>query len=745
MLRTDQWPLHFTFIFCTFNTVIYFMRKIPVLFVLCLGLGSVTVFSQNVQLLYDAGSSQAFYAAGIVRKALQAGKYKVSAKPGEYTIRLRVNATEGHEAYTVKATGKELTITGGDNSGVLYGALSIAEEVNNGSPLQKIKASHEQPHYPMRAIKFDLPWDTYRHSYALDQHQQTCSDTAYWEAFLDMMAANRFNALSLWNLHPYTYMIRAKNFPEATPFSDEELKKWRHLFTSIFRMAKERCIDTYLIPFNIFVSPEFAKAHHVALDNLDHLFFVNGDTASIIKKYTRESVTQVLEEYPDLTGFGLTLGEGMGGMTPQQREEWMKETIIEGMRLAKRKTKLIHRIPFSSTTGSLDVTSIETEKLTRRAIEEEAGMDFIEGPIWADLKYNWSHAHSTPQLIKVHGGKLYDTYFKPIPSAFKITWTARNEDFFCLRWGVPGFVREHIAANSQPYTGGYFIGSETYIPAKDYFTALTVPVNWKYAFERQWLFYKIWGRLLYNPATPDNIFQNEFISRYGAKATLLLEASALAGQTPLRLASSFDFTWDFSLYSEGFLALNNKTKTVEYISVDRQIDQPPLDTNYISVREYIKKLSSGGPFNSKKITPPILAEMLEKDCNRALKLVTAIPVKSDNTLMYEIADIKTWANLGLYFAQKLRGAVALQQYRTKGGEENKTAAIKYLAESLRYWDTVVAITRPIYKDMPLVHFTEQNGNRSKENDQLRFHWETVRPEVAKDVETAKQAVAGNGL
>ena len=100
-------------------------------------------------------------------------------------------------------------------------------------------------------------------------------------------------------------------------------------------------------------------------------------------------------------------------MTPQQREDWMKETIIEGMRVANRKSKLIHRIPFSSTTGSLGITSIETEKLTREGIEKEAAMGFTEGPIWADLKFNWSHAHSTTKLIKVHGGKLYDTYFKP--------------------------------------------------------------------------------------------------------------------------------------------------------------------------------------------------------------------------------------------------------------------------------------------------------------------------------------------
>ena len=201
------------------------------------------------------------------------------------------------------------------------------------SLFKKIKSKAESPRLPFRAIKYDMPWDTYRHSYALDLHSETCKDVNYWKAFLDMMAENRFNVLSLWNLHPYVYMIKPKNFPEASPWNDTEMKQWQTLFRSIFSMAKERGIDTYVIPFNIFVSPEFAKAHNVAMDNLDHHFFVNGDTSEIIKRYTRECVAQLLQEYPDLTGMGLTLGEGMGGMTPQQREDWMKATIIEGMRL----------------------------------------------------------------------------------------------------------------------------------------------------------------------------------------------------------------------------------------------------------------------------------------------------------------------------------------------------------------------------------------------------------------------------
>lgn len=715
---------------------IYYMKRLCWLLAACLIAFVQFCFSQTVRIQFIKTSSPSAYAGGMLKKVLLNKKYSLKESAADYTIILEV-LKGTPEAYSIEPSAKKITITGGDERGMIYGSLVLAEELRNGTRIQNIRASAEKPNYALRAIKFDLPWDTYRHSYALDLHIPTCKDLNYWKAFLDMMVENRFNALSLWNLHPYTFMIKAKNFPEATPYNDKELKEWRQLFSGIFKMAKERCIDTYLIPFNIFVSPEFAKAHHVAMDNLEHDFFVNGDTSEIIKRYTRESVTQVLQEYPELTGFGLTLGEGMGGMTPQQREDWIKETIIEGMRRCGRKTKLVHRIPFSSTTGSLGITSIETEKLTRKAIEEEADMGFLDGPIWADLKYNWSHAHSTPGLYKVHGGKLYDTYFVPDPQKYKITWTARNEDFFCLRWGVPGFIRAHIAENNQSYTGGYFIGSETYIPAKDYFTKIKGPVSWKYAFERQWLFYKCWGRLLYNPATPDSIFENEFISRYGKKAANLLQASSLAGKTPLRLASTFDFTWDFSLYSEGFMALNPVTKSVEYISIDRQISQPVIDTGYMSVAGYVKTITADSSYAATKITPLQLAAMLEEDCFKAIGLVKNIDTTRNNSLMYEVADIQTWANLGLYFAQKLKGAVALQKYRVKGNEADKIAAVKHLENALYYWDIVVAITNPIYNDMPLTHFSEQNGNRSRIHDSLRFHWRILRPEVEKDIEIAK--------
>ena len=99
-------------------------------------------------------------------------------------------------------------------------------------------------------------------------------------------------------------------------------------------MAKERGIEVYLVNWNIFVSEEFKKNYDS--DARTDMMGYNGEayTTSQIEKYTKESVTQMLNEYPNLTGLGLTLGENMGGMTPEQREKWALNTIVAGMKEA---------------------------------------------------------------------------------------------------------------------------------------------------------------------------------------------------------------------------------------------------------------------------------------------------------------------------------------------------------------------------------------------------------------------------
>jgi len=691
-------------------------------------------------ILSTLNSPQGDYASRRLREALDAPG--VMPKDGaNAVIELKVDKDVGAEAFFIRVNGRNFTVVGGDARGLIYGALEMREQLLDGTPLDAVTPAHAKPALAFRGIKFNTPWDSYRPTSAIDQHYDTVRDLKFWEAFLDMMVENRFNAISLWTMHPFTYMIRPKNFPEASKWTPEQFAEWQHLYREIFRMAKERGLDTYQVFWSIFVSEEFEKAHNPASKNFYPHYYVDGDTSEITKRYLRESVTQMLEEYPDLDGIGVSHGEGMAGMTPLERQQFVDEVYIAGALAVKRATpvKLIHRVPFSSGLSSGPGVSADVEKITRAAMEKLD--DRFADPIWVEMKFNWSHGHSTPRLVKVHGGKLGDTYFNPLPSNYRIVWQVRNEDFFALRWGVPDFIRQHIAENGrEDYVGGYFVGSETYIPALDYFTARQ-PVDWKYAFQRQWLFYELWGRLLYDPATPDSLFEAGFTRRYGARAQPLLKAYALASNTQMRLASLYDSRWDFTLYGEGFLALQGEE--THYIGVDALIKQPTMDPAYVSVADYVKTVAAGGSYAADRITPLQLADLLERDCRAALAVVKPIGTAGNNSLMYEVADVQAWSQLGLHLAEKLRGAVALETFRTTGYARDKKQAVAHLKKALAAWDDLVSITRPIYKNMKLAHY---NGNSFDANPNNLFHWALVRGEVAADVEVAQHSrnTAGRG-
>jgi hypothetical protein len=416
-------------------------------------------------------------------------------------------------------------------------------------------------------------------------------------------------------------------------------------------------------------------------------------------------------------------------MSPEERQKWFLDTFIAGMKAAKRPARLIHRAPLSAGKGSGGSTDATVEKMTRASMEQ---MD-LPSPIWVEMKFNWSHGHSSPHLVHVHGGTLTDAYWNPLPKNYRMTWMIRNEDIFCLRWGEPGFVRKHIELNGGPHVGGYFVGSECYIPAKDYFTKPDPRINWRYAFERQWFFYKVWGRLLYDPTTRDDVFAADFRRRYGPDGAKVFRASVLGSRMPLRLASLYKARWDFTLYAEGFLATAGSGGKFDgrspLISVEELIDHEALDPAYLSIKQFVATRMSGGAIPEGKVTPLDLADRLEGDAKDSLQLVSGLNADG-KPVFYEIADARAWAHLSLYFAEKIRGGVALQWFRQKRDVEQQAKAVAHLEKAVEHWQALIDVTRPIYHEVPLIHL-----QRSKEK---LFHWSRLLEAVKDDVEIAKK-------
>jgi len=633
----------------------------------------------------------------------------------------------GAEGFRRVRSQQGLKIIASNERGAMYGLWDLTEELRSGTPLDRIRDRTARAEFEFRAIKFNLPWSAYRTSPALEQHQETCKDLRYWEAFLDMMAENRFNVLSLWSLHPYTYMIRPKSFPEACPFNDAELAEWKHLWSRIFAMAKERGIETYLLNWNIFVSPEFARAHDVApwSVSLSHIGGQEDNTGELVVRYTKEVVTQGLDEYPDLTGLGITLGERMGGMTPDQRRDWLDQTFFAGIAAAKRPAKFIYRAPLSANTGSGGTTSEENDRRSRAQIESLTNN--ITGPVYVEFKHNWSHAHSSPDLFHVHGGPLSAAYWNPPPARHKVVWTMRNEDMYILRWGQPDFVREFVQRQAgKDHVGGAIIGSECYIPALDYITKTGPHKTWQWAFQRQWLFYAVWGQLLYDPATPDTRFEAMFDARFGkGTGEDLLAVWKLASRVPLRFASFRKGTWDGSLYTEGFSSWTDRDNAPRKLfDIDSFIKHPVLDTKrYVNIADFVKtrQIPAGA------VSPLELADQLDHGRATAMKLVAKLRRggQISPTLDCELTDTEAWCAYSDYFAAKLRAGVALATARATQDLKQQQRAVKELEIALAHWKRLADLGGR-FNQLPVLH-----------NSIDPFSWASLTPAVEKDIAIAK--------
>ena len=642
-----------------------------------------------IHVAIDKQSSQQVFGVHSLSQALERAGYAPvlvdrSDVTGKEEIRLNILPSDDliqKEGFTLAHSNAGIELRALDESGAMYGLLELADMIDIHG-LNQVPEKTVNARFPFRAIKFNIPWGSYRRNESLQLHKETVRDLKYWESFLDMMAENRFNSLTLWSLHPFSYMIRPENFPLACSFDDVELKEWQDFWHTLFQMAKDRGIETYLVNWNIFVSEGFIENYAPNANSNLGKHFMDSNNDPVIERYTKECVTQVINEYPNLTGLGISLGEGMHDMGAVEREEWITRTFVAGMEEAERKIKFIHRVPFTAKANDAGSTDRATETMTREAIES---LDVIK-PTWVEIKFNWSHAHSTPDLVQVHGGSISDAYWNPLPENYAITWMMRNEDFFILRWGEPDFIREHIAQNGQSYVGGYYVGSECYIPAKEY---THVPghehINWTYAWERQWLYYKQWGRLLYDPKTSDDVFAIDFDKRYGkGVGTKMVEAYKLASRMPLRFASYVFNTWDFTLYAEGMLvpvtykSSGYDDKESPFLSLEELMDNKVLDPDYLSIRDYVE-YAQNGSVEDAKTTPLELADELQESAEQALEIVQSISPDKP-TLECEIMDVQAWCYQGLYFAQKLRAAVALETYRITGDPDKKEEAVAFIKE-----------------------------------------------------------------
>ena len=242
---------------------------------------------------------------------------------GAFTIDL--HQTDGANGTSVVT----LLIAAADDAGAMYACLELAERLDTHMLQRRMHRRVPSvvvwddflaslplpldvaPRFDYRALKFNLPWSAYRPGNATVENYALCRNLTFWASFLDMMAENRYNVITLWALHPWPYMVTPTNFPKAASFGDthhwggppdgtETEAEWKAFWTGLFKLAKDRAIDPYVVDWNIFLSEGYKNGYDSKAIT-DHDGSGGKGTANPqADRYQREVITQVTKKFLSL-------------------------------------------------------------------------------------------------------------------------------------------------------------------------------------------------------------------------------------------------------------------------------------------------------------------------------------------------------------------------------------------------------------------------------------------------------------
>jgi hypothetical protein len=603
----------------------------------------------------------------------------------------------GPQGYSVRKQtrngSQDWYVIGFDARGVLYGGLEVSETIRLKG-LAALATVDRQPYIARRGIKFNIPLDARTPSYSdnADAAQQNIAnmwDVNFWHEFLDEMARNRFNMLSLWSLSPFPSLVEVPEYPKAglqdvkktttqllpttdawymsTPASlaslvtvkkmtlAEKIKFWQ----GIMEYARDRGIDCYLFTWNLFT---YGTEH-------SGYGFTDKITDAKTKDYIRQATKALVKTYPLLKGIGLTAGENMYRLQEADKEKFLYESYGEGINDAlaadpSRSFQLIHRA------HQADINII---KSAFSGLNPRCRMDF-------------SYKYSVAQMYSAEAPKyIYDSEFLEHIGDSRFFLTVRDDAWYNLRGGSdPAFARAYFKNMPKKNFEGFYVGPDGYTWGREYLSKHPDSPH-QLVMKKRWYSFRILGQLAYNPETPDAHFADLLADRFpGVNAQKLHDAWAKASRI-MPWVNRFhneraqnDFQW----YPEGC------TSFYGFRTVDNFIASgPQKGEGLLSIPAYAQALL--GNKSPDGITPLQVAESLQKTSAEALALVAGMSNPKDKELQETVGDIKAMAYLGQYYAKKILGATSKHLYDQALDPASKTkyrqAATTHLQQASHHW------------------------------------------------------------
>jgi hypothetical protein len=642
----------------------------------------------------------------------------------------------GKEGFSINYTkNKNLVIEGTDPSGALYGCMELADEIKTKGKLPDNIALTDQPEMVLRGTCIGLQKPDYlpgRDVYEYPYTPETFPwfyDKALWLQYLDMMVENRYNSLYLWNGHPFSSLVRLKDYPYAVEVDDATFKKNEEMFKFLAQEADKRGIWIIQMFYNILIPKPFAEKHHLKTQDR------NRPIIPLIADYTRKSIAAFVEKYPNV-GLLVALGEAMEGVG-QDDIDWFTKTIIPGVKDGLKAAGIKNEPPIVLRAHDTDAPSVMAASLplyknlyTENKFNGEALTTYTPRGSWAELHRKLS-AIGTVHIANVH-------------------ILANLEPF---RYGSADFIQKSVQAMNKIYGAR---GLHLY-PQSGYW-------DWPYTadkiterqlqVDRDWIWYKEWGRYAWN-STRDrneeiNYWGQELANKYGTDLNggkAILDAYEESGEISPKLLRRYGITdGNRQTLTLGMLMtqlINPYRYGLFTLMYESEAPEGEMIIEYAE-KEWKKQGHIGE-------TPVQVAKEVVEHGKKALVAIK----KASSTVTKDTAEFRRLRNdmycydaMANFYAEKVKSALWVLRYKYSNDVADLEKALPFLEKSVAHYADLVKLTQNDYLYANSMQ-TKQRKIPMRGVDKTFIHWKEMLPVFTKELNHFKRSIdslksAGSG-
>ncbi len=595
-----------------------------------------------------------------------------------------------------------LLASGSDVRGVVYAILELADRVEHASnpiaELQRPDRIIEQPANQVRSIARLFTSDV--------EDKRWYYDKSFWEQYLSMLITQRINRFTMtfglgydaprrirdsYFYFTYPFLLSVPGYDvKAVGLPEEERDRNLEMLRFISEQATGRGLHFQLALWTH--AYDFRNSPDVN-------YRIEGLTPDNHAAYCRDALHKLLESCPKIDGVTFRCHSESG--IPQGSYEFWK-TVYDGVvRAGKRRPIDIH-------SKGIDYKLIDIALAT--------GMPVSVGPkYWAEhqgLPYHQA-AIQAAEWRKAAPGESMERQrrFTRYGYADYLREDRRHDVLYriwpgtqrLLLWGDPamaaGYGRyAHICGGlgvewCEPLSFKGRMGSGIPGDRGGYADASLRPEGG--AWKKYLYTYRIWGRMLYNPDTPREVWGRYLKTEFGPVARDCEIALSRASRVLLTITTAHTP----SCSNKGYWPEIHTN--IPIVDGNRFGNVSPLDPAlFTTSNEFADELVSGK--RSGKYSPFQVARWLDSmarvgdaHLGRARKRIADA---NDPAFRRLAIDTTIQADTARYFAEKLRSAVAYAFYQKTGDRAAIHEALKRYAASREAWVKLSEVAKGVYVD-----------------------------------------------